>query len=144
MQYNKYKKMSEAARCKVCLQKTVLRSYMTACEPCSETLKMCPKCLDPEGEARTEVRLNQKEQKQHDTESERKMNDFMKTLKERSRRTVKRLYEKGTVSWKIELNNFVDEEGNELTLQFRHGYGDKDTENENDDDDIDEFGSEDE
>lgn len=31
MQYNKYKKMSEPSRCKICLQKNVLRSYMNAC-----------------------------------------------------------------------------------------------------------------
>ena len=33
----------------------------------------------------------------------------MKTLKERSRRTVNRLLnEKGTISWDDDLNNFVD------------------------------------
>lgn len=36
------------------------------------------------------------------------MNDFLKTLKERSRRTVKRLYEKGTITWEKEVNNFLD------------------------------------
>ena len=50
--------MSEPARCSVCIQKTVLRSYMTACEPCSETLKMCPKCLETHSEEHIEVRLN--------------------------------------------------------------------------------------
>jgi len=27
------------------------------------------------------------------------MNEFQKTLKERSRRTIKRLHEKGTIEW---------------------------------------------
>jgi hypothetical protein len=47
---------------------------MTACEPCSESLKICPKCLDPESEQQVEVKLNAKEQKRHDEENERKMN----------------------------------------------------------------------
>ena len=74
------------------------------------------------------------------------MNDYVKTLKERSRRTVKRLFEKGTIKWKPELNTFVDEEGVAMTLQFRQGYGDKNTLNggDDDDEDIDEFGEDDE
>lgn len=72
------------------------------------------------------------------------MNDYVKTLKERSRRTVKRLFEKGTIKWSPELNTFVDEEGVAMTLQFRQGYGDKSTLNGGDDEeDIDEFGDED-
>jgi hypothetical protein len=63
---------------------------------------MCPKCLDPESEEHVEVKLTEKEQRKLDEESERKMNDFLKTLKERSRRTVKRLYEKGTITWDAE------------------------------------------
>jgi len=39
---------------------------------------------------------------------ERKMNEYIKTLRERSRRTVKRLLEKGTASWDNELNTYVD------------------------------------
>lgn len=35
LQYNKYKKMTEPARCTLCQQKNVLRTYMSACEPCS-------------------------------------------------------------------------------------------------------------
>ena len=60
LQYNKYKRMTEPSRCALCHQKNVLRTYMTACEPCSETLKICPKCLDPESEEQVEVRLTEK------------------------------------------------------------------------------------
>lgn len=42
---------------------------MTACEPCSESLRICPKCLDPESEEQVEVRLTEKEQKRMDEES---------------------------------------------------------------------------
>ena len=56
-------------------------------------------------------------------EEERIMNEFLKTLKERSRRTVKRLYEKGTIKWDNENKTFIDEEGQALLLQFRNGYG---------------------
>lgn len=117
---------------------------MTACEPCSESLRICPKCLDPESEEQVEVRLTEKEQKKQEEESERKMNEFLKTLKERSRRTVKRLYEKGTITWDQEMNNFVDEEGNTLPLQFRQGFGTNvGKEDGEDDEEIDEFGDED-
>jgi hypothetical protein len=51
------------------------------------------------------------------------MNEFVKTLKERSRRTVKRLFDKGTITWNNDMQTFVDEEGNSLALQFRQGYG---------------------
>lgn len=76
-------------------------------------------------------------------EVERKMNEYIKTLKERSRRTVRRLLEKGTASWDKELGTYVDEEGNPLPLQFRHGYGEgsKDSQNDNEEE-IDEFGDE--
>lgn len=53
------------------------------------------------------------------------MNDFIKSLKERSRRTVKRLYEKGKIEWKDGEGVFVDEEGNPLVLKYKGGMGDK-------------------
>ena len=63
------------------------------------------------------------------------MNDFIKSLKERSRRTVKRLFEKGKIHWKNEKGIFVDEEGNALVLKFKGGMDDKSE--GNDEDDID-------
>ena len=51
------------------------------------------------------------------------MNEFLKTLKERSRRTVKRLFEKEAITWNNQQQNFVDVEGNILPVQFRQGYG---------------------
>lgn len=51
------------------------------------------------------------------------MNEFLKTLKERSRRTVKRLHEKDAITWNNDLQQFVDLEGNVLPVQFRQGYG---------------------
>lgn len=68
------------------------------------------------------------EQKKQDQETEKKMNDFLKTLKERSRRTVKRQFEKGTIEWSNELNTFVDGDGNTLPLQFKQGFGGHDKE----------------
>ena len=46
LQFNKYKKMTEPAKCAFCNEKTVFRSYMRACQPCVEEKKVCAKCLD--------------------------------------------------------------------------------------------------
>ena len=50
------------------------------------------------------------------------MTSFMKTLKERSRRTVIRQLEKGKISWDGDQNTFVDEEDKPITLHFRNGF----------------------
>lgn len=52
------------------------------------------------------------------------MNEFLKKLKERSRRTVKRQYEKGTIVWNNQLLQFTDEEGNIFPVQFRQAFAD--------------------
>lgn len=134
--------MTELAKCTFCHQKNVTRTYMRACEPCYEAMKVCPKCLEAETEEQIEVKLNEAEQKKQEQENERKMNEFVKTLKERSRRTVRRLMEKGTISWNEELNTFVDEEDQPLALQFRNGFANssKNSEANEDDEDVDEFG----
>lgn len=133
--------MTELAKCTFCHQKNVTRTYMRACEPCYEAMKVCPKCLESETEEQIEVKLNEAEKKKQEQENEKKMNEFVKTLKERSRRTVRRLMEKGTISWNEELNTFVDEEDQPLALQFRNGFANSSKNSEaNDDEDIDEFG----
>lgn len=81
---------------------------MRACEPCSQQKNICPKCLETETEEQIETRLNETEQKKQDQQAEKNMNDFLKKLKERSRRTVKRQYEKGTIEWNNELLLFTD------------------------------------
>ena len=82
--------MSEPAKCTYCLKKNVYRSYMRACEECTEEKAVCPKCLEAESEAQKEVKLNAQEEKKMQQEEEKKMTAFIKPLKERSRRTVNR------------------------------------------------------
>lgn len=55
--------------------------------------------MEVETEEQVETKLNEREQKKEDAEAEKKMNDFLKTLKERSRRTVRRLYDKDKITW---------------------------------------------
>lgn len=74
IQYNKYKKMTEPAKCTYCHNKNVLRTYMRACEACSESLKTCPKCLAPESEEDITTKLNEREEKTKQADDERKMN----------------------------------------------------------------------
>lgn len=64
----------------------------------------------------------------------------MKTLQERSRRTVRRGLEKGKISWDNELEYFVDEEGNKMIgLHFRKGFrDDEDQDYDGEDDNMDE------
>ena len=46
LQFNKYKKITEPGRCNYCHEKNVIRSYMKACDTCSEKEEVCPKCLE--------------------------------------------------------------------------------------------------
>lgn len=109
---------------------------MRACEPCTQEKNVCPKCLSSETEEQIETRLNEAEQKKQDQQAEKNMNDFLKKLKERSRRTVKRHYEKGTIEWNNELLIFTDTEGNAFPVQFKQGFGDAASrQGESDDDD---------
>ena len=72
---------------------------MRVCEKCTNEKNVCPKCMEIETEEQMETKLNEREQKKEDAEAEKKMNDFLKTLKERSRRTVRRLYDKDKITW---------------------------------------------
>lgn len=86
---------------------------MKCCDPCAEKEAVCPKCLGrdleaPEGEAKLSVR----EQAKKDKEEEKAMNDYVDSLKERSRRKVRREYDKGIITWDNEHKFFRDMEGN--------------------------------
>lgn len=109
LQFNKYKKITEPGRCNFCHEKNVVRSYMKACDSCSEKEKVCPKCLEkdfelPEGE----VKLSEKEKLQREKEEEKSMNDYIDTLRVRSQRKVHREYEKGIITWDNERKFFID------------------------------------
>lgn len=62
---------------------------------------MCPKCLDPNAEIpdNEDSRLTPQQKTQKDQEEEKAMNAFVDSLKERSKRKVKREYEKGIITW---------------------------------------------
>lgn len=66
--------MSEPAKCNYCHQKCVSRTYMRACDLCSDKNKVCPKCLDPESDEQVDAKLNALEQKKLAADNERKMN----------------------------------------------------------------------
>lgn len=92
LQFNKYKKITQPSKCNYCHEKIVVRSYMKACDPCAEKEEVCPKCLGkdidlPQGD---EVKLSAKEQAKKDQQEEKAMNEYIDSLKERSRRKVKR------------------------------------------------------
>lgn len=122
LQFNKYKKITQPAKCNYCHQKVVVRSYMKACDPCAEEHSVCPKCLNADVEILDgdQVKLSVKQQAQRDKLEEKAMNDFIDSLKERSRRKIKREYEKGIITWDNQNKYFVDKEGQELVgLKFK-------------------------
>ena len=45
--YRKYKPLSAAARCNLCMEKTIYKAYRTICDNCSHTKKICAKCTLP-------------------------------------------------------------------------------------------------
>ena len=45
LQFGKYRKMTEPSRCNICHEKSVVKSYHKACDPCAKEKDICSKCL---------------------------------------------------------------------------------------------------
>ncbi|XP_059472402.1 uncharacterized protein C9orf85 homolog [Neocloeon triangulifer] len=81
IKYKKYKPLTAPAKCPKCLEKTVKHSYHTYCIPCAREAKMCPKCGK-----KTAIEEVEEDQTKLDNE----MQQLLKTLPERKRRTFLR------------------------------------------------------
>lgn len=90
IKYKKYKPLTQAATCTRCRQKAVKKAYYTVCQPCASQLGVCAKCAQKKeivAEFETDDKIKASEHSQMEQE--------IKFLSERERRTLYRLKEKG-------------------------------------------------
>lgn len=93
LQFGKYRKMTEPSRCNLCHEKCVVKSYHQVCDPCAKAKDICSKCMKSNSEVELPEELPEldknrkvKEEDQEDKE----MSKFLRTMRERSKRTVMR------------------------------------------------------
>lgn len=90
IKYKKYKPLTQPATCVRCHQKTVKKAYYTVCQPCATQHEVCAKCAKKKeivNEFETDERTKAAEQS--------RMEEEIKYLSERERRTLFRLQAKG-------------------------------------------------
>ncbi|CAD8135347.1 unnamed protein product [Paramecium pentaurelia] len=128
IKYGKYKTPHDLSRCYKCEKKNIFKAYRRLCDACSDELKQCSKCTEP-------IEIND------DSSSGEEMDETLKCLRERSKRTVLRKIEKGEITWDKHNKKFIDcETGEQMIVQYKKDYIDEEDEqlwedNDNDDDD---------
>ncbi|CAK85346.1 unnamed protein product (macronuclear) [Paramecium tetraurelia] len=133
IKYGKYKTPHDLSRCYKCEKKNIFKAYRRLCDGCSDELKQCSKCTEP-------IEIND------DSSSGEEMDETLKCLRERSKRTVLRKIEKGEITWDRHNKKFIDSEsGEQVIVQYKKDYIDEedeqlweDNDDESDDDEDDE------
>ena len=88
LKFGKYKVNTTPGRCRVCEQKTVVKSYRHLCDPCAQSHKLCAKC----GEAAPIKNYVHKEKDEADQAKKlASMRKVLETFRECSRRKIVRL-----------------------------------------------------
>ncbi|KAK7115764.1 uncharacterized protein C9orf85 homolog [Littorina saxatilis] len=93
VKYKKYKPLTQPANCSRCHQKTVKKAYYTVCQPCASKLGICAKCAQKHDTV-SEFAPDEKTQVAEQSEMEQEI----KLLSERERRTLFRLQAKGKLT----------------------------------------------
>ncbi|CDW84687.1 UNKNOWN [Stylonychia lemnae] len=146
--YRKYKPLTALAKCNTCLQRCINKAYRMICEKCAEKPTaegvkqlLCTKCgkdtLTEGGVGYAEQALTSKAQNEQQAKLESDMEETLKTLKERCKRTVLRKIDTGEVTYdpikKIFIYKDTDEEYK--VGEKRDGDKDSDDDSENDSND---------
>jgi len=90
IKYKKYKPLKAPGKCNKCDQKAIKHAYHTMCGPCARKSNVCPKC----GKAAELVVATPSKEEQLKMDAE--MQNMLKTLPERKRRTFIRYMNKQT------------------------------------------------
>ncbi|CAD8132909.1 unnamed protein product [Paramecium octaurelia] len=126
IKYGKYKTPHDLSRCYKCEKKNIFKAYRRLCDACSDELRQCSKCAEP-------IELND------DSSSGEEMDETLKCLRERSKRTVLRKIEKGEITWDRHNKKFIDSEtGEQVIVQYKKDYIDEEDEELWEDNDNDE------
>ncbi|CAD8053479.1 unnamed protein product [Paramecium sonneborni] len=137
IKYGKYKTPHDLSRCSKCEKKNIFKAYRRLCDVCSDELKQCSKCTEP-------IDIND------ESSSGEEMDETLKCLRERSKRTILRKIEKGDISWDKHNKKFIDNDtGEQVIVQFKKDYIDEEDEqlwedNDSDDDNDDNDDNDDE
>lgn len=143
--YRKYKPLTAACKCNICQQRTIIKAYRTICDDCAlhsqPDARLCTKCgvntlaVDIEtgeaGEGYAEVEISRKTRTEERDKLEQEMDEVLKKLRERCKRTVLRKIETGEVTFDPKRKIFIYKDTEE---EYKVGGGDSDEDDDNDDD----------
>ncbi|XP_025077100.1 uncharacterized protein C9orf85 homolog isoform X2 [Pomacea canaliculata] len=90
VKYKKYKPLSQPATCTKCHQKTVKKAYYTVCQVCAERDGICAKCAQ-----KADIVDPFEEDKQMEAAHQSQLEQELRLLTERQRRSFFRLQEQG-------------------------------------------------
>ncbi|XP_076443809.1 uncharacterized protein C9orf85 homolog [Babylonia areolata] len=107
IKYKKYKPLTQPATCTRCHQKTVKKAYYTVCQPCATSLNICAKCAEKK-DIVTEFAPDEQTQ----TAEQCEMEQEIKLLSERERRTLFRLKAQGKLTDGLTKEDGEDSEPN--------------------------------
>ncbi len=106
LQFGKYKKLTQPAKCNICQMKSIVNNYRNICDPCAKTNKKCSKC-----QTSVEVFKDSKDkhlEKELQNERLTKLKNLLVLYKERSRRKLERLIDQDLVI--LDSDKFVYKE----------------------------------
>lgn len=89
IKYKKYKPLKAPGKCNKCDQKTVKHAYHTMCSSCANENNVCPKCGK-----NSELVMSKQPSKEQQLKLDLEMQNMLKTLSERKRRTFIRYMNK--------------------------------------------------
>lgn len=125
--YRKYKPLKALAGCNICKQKCVIKAYRTICDPCAVSKneegteqKLCTKCgrdtliaseeHGEDGKGYAVFNPSRKAIKEERGRLEGEMDDVLRKLRERCKRTVLRKIETGEVTYDQGRKMFIYKE----------------------------------
>jgi hypothetical protein len=124
--YGKYKPLTEPAKCHDCGKRSVRQAYHTLCTACSKQRNVCAKCCHP---ATTIIGSNVDEEE----EERRQLEEAVKNMRERDRRTVLRTMAGGTgTRQSVKLTNSDEKDDSDSESEA----DDEDTEGQDPDSEI--------
>jgi len=136
--YGKYKPPTNVSKCIKCQQKSIVKAYRTVCDKCADKEKICSKCHEVK-EIIVDPVVPKLDKHGVDREKLRDMEDYLETLRERTRRVVMRELLAGSVKFENGLFVYVETRKPVENLKFKVNYDDKDELWESGDDSDEDF-----
>eukprot|EP00002_Diphylleia_rotans_P037610 TRINITY_DN8419_c0_g2_i1.p1 TRINITY_DN8419_c0_g2~~TRINITY_DN8419_c0_g2_i1.p1 ORF type:complete len:275 (-),score=86.99 TRINITY_DN8419_c0_g2_i1:57-881(-) len=130
--YRKYKPLSQPKKCTSCSQKTVTLAYHVICDKCAIAKGVCAKCLESK-EIVNEVYAKEQQEKEM-----KELEEGMKKLTERERRTLLRRLARGDDP--EEISQVTNTKAQERAERKKLGFDDFDDFGDEDDDEDDDGG----